>query len=65
MGYLNLKSVLQRYFPTPNINYGNLNYFTRDAAGALRAPMSAISGDVQKLHNRAARVMTGDKYDVH
>ena len=28
MGYLKLKSVLQRYFPTPNINYRNLNYFT-------------------------------------
>ena len=46
MGYLKLKSVLPRYFPTLNINYSNLNYFTRDAAGALRAPMSAISGDV-------------------
>ena len=45
MGYLKLKSVLQRYFPTPNINYSNLNHFTRDAAGALRASMSAISGD--------------------
>ena len=45
MGYLKLKSVLQRYFPTPNINYSNLNYFTREAAGELRAPMSAISGD--------------------
>ena len=42
-----MKSVLQRYFPTPNINYSNLNYFTRDAAGALRAPMSAISGDAE------------------
>ena len=42
MGYLKLKSVLQRYFLTPNINYSNLNYFTRDGAGALRAPMSAI-----------------------
>ena len=45
MGYLKLKFVLQHYFPTPNINYSNLNYFTRHAAGALRAPMSAISGD--------------------
>ena len=45
MGYLKSKPVLQRYFPTPNINHSNLNYFTRDVAGALRAPMSAISGD--------------------
>ena len=44
MGYLKLKFVLQRYFPTPNINYSNLNYFTRDAAGALRTPMSAVFG---------------------
>ena len=36
MGYLKLKFVLQHYFPTPNINYSNLNYFTRHAAGALR-----------------------------
>ena len=49
MRYLKLKSVLQRYFPTPNINYSNLNYFTRDPAGALRAPISAISGDVGML----------------
>ena len=47
MGYLKLKSDLQCYFPTPNINYSKLNYLTRDAAGALRAPMSAISGDVR------------------
>ena len=49
MGYLKLKSVLQRYFPTPNINYSNLNHFSRDATGALRASMSrasmSISGD--------------------
>ena len=48
MGYLKLKSVLQRYFPTPNKNYSNLNYFMRNAAGALRAPMSAISCEALK-----------------
>ena len=50
MAYLKLESVLQRYFLTLNINYSNLNYFTRDAAGALRAPMSVISGDAGFLN---------------
>ena len=50
MAYLKLKSVLQRYFLTPNISYSSLNYFTRGDAGALRAPMSVISGDAGFLN---------------